>query len=127
MISGTQGASSAVFEQVQKQQALREAEQAEQRAQRLQAESNKARAEADQAENKARGLEVESSQAQSQADSVRRGVAAGDALSQVDTQISELRGQIAEIGTPAPAETPSAGPTVNVEGQTIGTTISVTA
>ena len=128
MISNTSGPTSAAFAQLQRQQAERNAAQAEQRARSLQAETREARAEADQAQERARTLEVETDQATGEAQRARSGVAASRELQGLDTQFSELRGQIAEAFPPAevPA-TPAPRPVVNAQGEVTGTVINVEA
>lgn len=127
MIAGAQGARSAVWGQLQMQQAQRSADQAEQRARALQSQAQAAQQEADQAQSNARELQGSSSQARNDADSARRNVTALQSFGQVNADLSELRTQVAEVlapKTPAPEVSPSF---TNAEGQVTGTRINVTA
>lgn len=126
MISNTAGPTAAAFAQLQRQQAERNAEQAEQRASSLHAETRQAKAEADRAQERARTLEVETDQATEEAGRARSGLAASRALQQVDARIGEVREQI----DPAPvtaqaAEAPAPRPVVNAQGEVTGTVINV--
>lgn len=134
MISSSPGPISAAFAQLQRQQAERNADQAEQRAQALQAQTRQAQSEADRAEERARSLEVDTDQAQGDAARARRGVAASNSLQQLDTQFTELRGQIQTVASAdsaesaaAPTPAPAAPPVVNAQGELTGTVINVTA
>lgn len=129
MISNTSGATSAAFALMQRQQAERNAEQAEQRARSLQAETRQARAEANRAQERARTLEVETDQATEQAGRARSGLVASRSLQQLDKQFGELQSQ---INPPPPTEAPASPspaprPTVNVQGEVTGTVINVSA
>src|SRR5690606_16936348 len=94
MISSTSGAASAAFTQLQRQQAERNVEQAEQRARSLRAEARQANAEANRAQERARSLEVETDQASQEAGRARSGLVASNALQQVGVQVRELRERI---------------------------------
>lgn len=125
MISNNQGVVSGAFAQLQRQQAERAADQAEQRARALQAETQRARSEAEQAQERARSLEVETDQATSEAQRARSGLAAARSLQQVGAQIGRLSEQLApaapaEAAAPAPAR-----PVVNAQGEVTGTVINV--
>lgn len=127
MISSTSGATSAAFAQLQRQQAERNAEQAEQRARSLQAETQQAKSEADRAQERARSLEVETDQATEEAGRARSGLVASNTLRQVDVRVGELREQI----TPAPpaeapaSDVPAPRPVVNAQGEVTGTVINI--
>lgn len=125
MISNNQGIVSGAFAQLQRQQAERAADQAEQRARALQAETQRARSEAEQAQERARSLEVETDQATSEAQRARSGLAAARSLQQVDAQFGQLREQIAQVVAPEPAAAPPARPVVNAQGEVTGTVINV--
>ncbi|MFU8838268.1 MAG: hypothetical protein ACNA75_08210 [Thiohalomonadaceae bacterium] len=130
MISDTRSATAAAFGQLQQQQAQRQVEQAEQRLQQLQAEAAKARQEASQANERARSLEVDSDQARSDVDRARIGASSRDALAQVDSQIGEIREQIAVAQSPEPSvnvPSPAASPVVNMQGEVTGTQVNVVA
>ena len=129
-LSGTQAAGSALWAQVQQQQAQRNADQAEQRARILQQQASDAQGVASRAEEKARTLQVESNSAQSDAGEARRNVVASKSLEVVQAKISDVRGQIKEILQPdtsskSTATTPA--PVVNSFGQETGTLVNVTA
>ncbi|MDX5445535.1 MAG: hypothetical protein LPJ87_05715 [Zoogloeaceae bacterium] len=127
MISNTSGAASVAFSELQRQQAERNADLAEQRARSLQAETRQARAEADQAQERARKLEVETDQASEAAGRARSGLAASRSLQQLDAQLGQLREQIASS---KPAEVPpteAPRPAVNAQGEITGTVINVSA
>lgn len=128
MISGSQAATSALWGQMQQQQAQRAADQAEQRARVLQERAQAAQAEADQAQEGARAIKMESDQASSEAQNARRGLASLESLGQLDQQFGELRANIAAALNPPPSE-PAPAPVsfTNAEGQTTGTLINVTA
>lgn len=130
--SGTQAAGSALWAQIQQQQAQRTADQAEQRARVLQNQAREAQGVASRAQEKARTLQVESNSAQSDAGEARRNVVASKSLETVQTQISDVRGQIKEILQPESSTTttttPAAlAPVVNSFGQETGTLVNVTA
>lgn len=132
MISNTQGITSAAFAQMQRQQAERNAEQAEQRARALQADSRRARQEADRAQERARTLEVETDQATDEAGRARSGLAALRSLQTLDDRFGDLRTQISPTPTPSPTSAPAASPpqdppVFNAQGQLTGTVINVTA
>lgn len=128
MISGTQGSSSAMWGQLQQQQAQRTAEQAEQRARTLQTQAQAAQREADQAQGNARNLKIDSNQARSDADSARRSVAVQRSVGEVNNQLGGLREQIANVlSSPTLVPTASAASFTNAEGQATGTLINVTA
>ena len=127
MISNTSGAASVAFAELQRQQAERNADLAEQRARSLQAETRQARAKADQAQERARKLEVETDQASEAAGRARSGLAANRSLQQLDAQFGQLREQITSS---KPTEAPPASaprPAVNAQGEVTGTVINVSA
>jgi type II secretory pathway pseudopilin PulG len=127
--SGTQAAGSALWAQVQQQQAQRTADQAEQRARVLQQQAREAQGVASRAQEKARTLQVESNSAQSDAGEARRNVVAAKSLETVQTKISDLRGQIKDILQPEASTTTTTAlaPVVNSFGQETGTLVNVTA
>jgi hypothetical protein len=131
MISGTQGSGSAMWGQLQMQQAQRTADQAEQRARALQDSAQAAQREADQAQGNARNLKIDSNQARGEADTARRNVAVQRSASEVSSQFGELREQIATVLS-SPTLQPTASPSsttsfTNAQGQATGTLINVTA
>ena len=127
MISSTSGANSAAFAQLQRQQAERNAEQAEQRALSLQAETRQAKSEADRAQERARSLEVETDQATQDAGRARSGLAASRGLQQIDGQVEQLREQImpAQPASAPASDAPAPRPVVNAQGEVTGTVINV--
>lgn len=88
--SGIQGGGSAIFSQLQMQQAERTADQAEQSARSLRARSDAAQRKADRAQDEARTLKVQSSEAQATADSARRGLASLDASQQTQSRLEDI-------------------------------------
>ena len=115
-----------IWAQVQQQQAQRTADQAEQRAQALQARAREAQTEADRAQEGARSLKVQSEQAQGEAVSARQGLEAMSALGEVEGNLDGLRSQIAKV-LALPAGGEPLVPVVNTSGQQTGTLVSVTA
>lgn len=130
--SATQSGLQSAWQQMQVQQAQRNADQAEQNARALQAQAGEARRSANRAQETARSLEVQSGQAQVDADRAQQGVAAfrseGKALSNLagayDKIVQAMHGTPAQQ-TQAPPQ--SAAPVVNVQGQTTGQLVNVTA
>jgi hypothetical protein len=128
--ASAQAGGSALWAQLQQQQASRNADQAEQRASALRERARVAQSVADQAQESARSLKVESDQAQGQAGEARRGVAQMSSLGKVQTQLSDLREQIGKVlqsdisGTETAA---TLAPVVNAFGQETGTLVNVTA
>ena len=128
-LTSSQGASGALWLQIQQQQAQRNADQAEQRAQALQGQARAAQSEADRAQENARSLRVESNSARSDAGEARRNLSAMKSLEGVQTKLSDVRQQIGKILQPAAAtaDTASPAPVVNALGQETGTLVNVTA
>lgn len=129
-LSGTQAAGSALWAQIQQQQAQRTADQAEQRATVLQQQARDAQGVASRAQENARTLQVESNSAQSDAGEARRNVVASKSLEAVQAKISDVRGQIKEIlqpDTSSTTTTTALAPVVNSFGQETGTLVNVTA
>lgn len=126
--SGAQAAGGALWAQIQQQQAQRTADQAEQRARTLQSQAQAAQSEAGRAQETARALQFESKAAQSDAGEARRSVLALRSQSALQTQLSDVQGQIARVldTTLSAASGVSAG-VVNTSGQQTGTLIDVTA
>lgn len=133
-ISSGLSISSDLWSQLQQRQAQRTADQAEQRAQSLQAQARAAQQEANVAQERARTLGVKSSQAQSEASDARRNLAEMASLGKVQSGLTELRGQIAgAVEALSPSSTSSnassgkTAPVVNAYGQETGTRVNVTA
>jgi len=127
MISGAQGSTSAALGQLQMQQAQRNAEQAELRAQALQTQARAAQQEAVQAQRNASELQSNSVQARGDADNARRNVSTLQSVGEINTQLGALREQIANVLSPPATEALASAAFTNVEGQTTGTLINVTA
>lgn len=124
--SGIQGGGSAIFSQLQMQQAERSADQAEQNARSLRARSDAAQRKADRAQDEARTLKVQSSEAQATADSARRGLASLDAGRQTQSSLADIYTRVfvpasdpatessgASLVVTAAASTPSTGSLVD--------------
>lgn len=136
MNSTPSATASAVYSQLQRQQAERNADLAEQRARSLQAETRQARSEADRAQERARSLEVDTRQAQADAGRARSNVAASESLRRVDDALGAVREQIATAfppeapasptsATPASTQPADSSPVINSQGQITGTVINV--
>jgi len=126
--SGTQAAGGALWAQIQQQQAQRTADQAEQRARVLQSQAREAQSAASRAQETARTLQVESRGAQNEAGEARRNVAAMSSVGAVQTQLSDLQGQIARVlENTLPSMSNASSGVVNSSGQQTGTLIDVTA
>lgn len=93
----TSAAGSAMWGQLQQQQAQRNAEQAEQRANALRDEALRARSEADAAQDKARTLGQQSEQARQEATDARRDLASFNSLEQTGSRLEQLSGQVLEV------------------------------
>lgn len=128
-LSSSQAGGSALWGQIQQQQAQRNADQAEQRAKALAASARDAQSVADRAQENARSLKVESNQAQGEASQARRGLAGMSSLGEVQAQMSDLREQISTVLKSESTSTTSAtsAPVVNSFGQETGTLVNVTA
>jgi hypothetical protein len=134
-ISGAQSAAQSGLAQLRLQQAKRDAEQAEQVANSLQAQARDAQQRASQAQETARSITIQSDQAQSNAGQARQGLAVIQTVSQMQTQLGSVASQVKvklEAAQPAaPAAivpTPaSAAPVVNTDGQLTGTVVNTTA
>lgn len=125
--AGLQSPGAGLWGQIQQQQAQRNADQAEQQARSLQAKARQAQVVADAAQETARSLKVESSQARVDADSARRGVTALKSLNEVQSGLSELRGQIVQVLERPESSQQQAAPVINTSGQPTGTLVNVTA
>lgn len=127
--ASTAALTSGALAQIQQLQAQRNANQAEQQAQSLRARAQAAQSQADRAQENARSLRLQSSQAQGEASSARRGLAAMKSANDVQTSLGNLRADIkaALVQNVASTEVSTPGTTINAQGQTTGTLISVTA
>lgn len=124
--SGAQSASGGLWAQLQLQQARRNADQAEQQAAALQAQARSAQSVADSAQENARSLQVQSRQAQGDASQARLNLATQNSVGEVQSQLGNLRTQIADVLQSDILST-TAAPVVNTSGQQTGTLVNVTA
>lgn len=142
--SGTQSITQSAWKALQLEQAKQFAGRAAQNARALQSQASAAQGEAMHAQENARTLKMEAGQAQSVAVQADRGVRSAEASSQISPQIVRTVAQAAQATAPAqaaapvqttaavqtpivaPAQTPPQ-PTVNTQGETVGTVINVTA
>lgn len=124
--SGAQAVTQSAWKLLQLEQAKQFAERAAQNARALQSKASDAQSEADRAQENARTLRVDANQAQSVAVQADRGVRSTESSSQIGSQIVMKVTQAAQALEAAPAQTQTP-PTVNTQGETIGTVINVTA
>lgn len=121
---------SAMWQQLQTQQAQRAADQAAQTARTLQAQASEARATAQRAQQSARALEVKANQAQDAASQASQNVRSAQSLGEVQTKLSNVYGNLPQaisqnnqaVGATAPTATTAASSTTAV-----GTVINTTA
>jgi sRNA-binding protein len=125
-VSGTQAATSGAWAQLQLQQARQDANRAEQQAAALQARAASAQTVADRAQENARSLQVQSRQAQGDAAQARLNLASRDAVGEVQSQLSNLRTQIADV-LQSDTLSSTLAPVINSSGQETGTLVNVTA
>lgn len=128
--AGFQAITQAAFQQMKVQQARQNADRAEQLARDLAAKANQAQEDADRAQNNARDLTVRSGQAQTAAGKARQGLAVAQSVTQMQSGLYATATQVSERIPQAPADgdaVSTAVPVVNSSGQTIGTTVNVTA
>ena len=136
-IASTTSLSSGFLAQIQKQQAQRNADQAQQQARTLKAQAQSAQAVADRAQENARELRLEAGSAQNNAADARKNLAALDSLGEVQNQLTDLRDQIGSVLktgalsgiTSTDTESPpiASSAVVNAFGQQTGTMVNVTA
>ena len=128
-LSSTQSGSGVAVQQIQQQQAQRNADQAEQTARSLRVAAQSAQSAANRAQENARTIKVESGQADSRSNQARQGLVAMKSIAQVQSGFDTLRQQISSVlnsdfTDAAPLQT---APVINTSGQETGTLISVTA
>lgn len=127
--SGAQAVTQAAWKSLQLEQAKQFAERAATNARMLQARASAAQSEADRAQASARSLNVKASQAQDVAIQADRDVRSSESYGRIGTDVMTRVTQAAE--RPAAGEAASsvqaAAPTVNTQGEAIGTVINVTA
>lgn len=116
------------LQQMQLQQALRNADQAEQNARSLRNQADSAQRAATRAQEGARALDIEAGQAQDRAGQARQGVAAQAAYSRSNSQLGEMYSSVVEKfqAVVAPVDV-STTAMVSVQGQVTGGSIDVTA
>ena len=128
-VSSISSAAQYGMQQIMVQQAKRNADQAEQTAQSLQAQANDAQQVAERAQEHARSLAIQSDQAQQRAGQARQGLAALSAEQQSNARlvnaINRTAGNQPIAAATASSTTPS--PVVNSQGQVTGKTINTTA
>lgn len=129
--SGVQDAGAGLWAQLQQQQAQRAADQAQAKAQSLQAQASEAETTAQRAQENARSLQTRSSQANSDARNAAMGLAELASSSTVQGGLKELHQQLTSLlqdsTSSAAAQAASVQPVLNSAGQTTGTVISVVA
>lgn len=124
--SGTQAVTQSAWQQLQQEQSRQIAERAAQNAIALQSKASDAQNEANRAQERAQTLRVEADQAQSLAADADLSVRITESSSQIGTQIVRKVTQAAQAQETAPVQALPT-PTVNTQGETIGTVINVTA
>ena len=123
----TSAAGSALFGQLQQQQAQRTADQAEARARALQAQARQAQGVADRAALDADTLKSRSRQARSQADDAQRNLNALDALNQTQAGLTRLQSEVRSVVATLEQPLAAVAPVVNLYGEETGTQVNVTA
>jgi len=127
-ISGTRSATQSAWELLQQEQARQFAERAAQNARALQSRASDAQGEANRAQQYALTLKVKAGQAQSIAVQADRSVRAAESSAQIGPQVIDKVTQATQhAAQTVPAEATPQQPTVNTQGETIGTLINVTA
>lgn len=122
--SGTQAVAQSAWKLLQLEQAKQFAERAAQNARALQSKASDAQSQAERAQENARTLRVEANQAQGIAVQADRSVRSTESASQIGPQIVREVTQAVQAKEAAPIQTQ---PTVNTQGETVGTVINVTA
>jgi hypothetical protein len=117
------------MQQVQQQQAQRNADQAAQTARSLQSQARAAQSVASRAQENARSISVEAEQAGSRSAQAQQGLASFKSLTQLQSGFDDLRQQISSVlSTDSAATTPvQPAAVINTSGQETGTLINVTA
>lgn len=120
------------FQQLQVQEARRNAERAEAVAQSLSAKAADAQRSADRAQENARSLTVQADEARSVAGQARQGIAAMKSADAMRASLYSTAGQVSErIGVDVPEQVASsvepAAPVLNTSGQVTGVVVNTTA
>lgn len=128
-LSSAQSVSGIVWQEVQRQQAQRNADQAEQAARSLRADAQAAQSVADRAQENARSISAESGQADSRSAQARQGLAAMKSIGEVQSGFANLRQQISSVLSSDYVTPVSIQPAavINTSGQETGTVINVMA
>ena len=128
-LSSSQAGGSALWGQIQQQQAQRNADRAEQAARSLQAQARTAQSAANRAQENARSISAEANQADSRANQAQQGLASLRSIGEVQSGFDNLRQQISSVLSKdfAVSEPVQIAPVINTSGQQTGTLISVTA
>ena len=128
-LSSGQSISGVAWQQVQQQQAQRNADQAEQAARSLQAQARAAQSVAYRAQENARSVSAEASQADSRANQAQQGLVAMKSIGDIQSGFDDLRQQISTVLSKdfTTSEVAQPVPVTNTSGQQTGTLISVTA
>lgn len=121
-MASVSSASANLWSQLQQQQAMRNAERAEQNARSLRSQAQAADSAAERAKQSAEVLKGKSTQAEGDARLARSSLVALGSLSTVQAQLSDLRSQIADVLAAEPlASVP------NIYGEQTGSLLNVTA
>ena len=128
-LSATSSVSQSGFQQLQLQQARRNADQAEQSARSLRSQADSAQRVASRAQEGARLLSVEAGQAQDRAGQARQGVVSQESLARTSAQIGEIHSRVAEkfLDDETPQVVSAAPVVVNTQGQVTDGNVNVTA
>lgn len=121
---GSQTAAQAGLQQLKVQQALQNAERAEQLARSLRSQANEAQRTADRAQEEARVLYVRSDQAQSAAGQARQGVAMMKSAGEMQTR---LAGTVEQASARQERAVSPPAPVLNSSGQVTGIIVNTTA
>lgn len=130
--SGTQSITQSAWKALQLEQAKQFAERAAQNARALQSQASAAQSEAGRAQQNALTIKIEADQAQNVAVQADRGVRSAQASNQIGPEVVRTVAQAAQItavaqtAAPTPVKT-APQPSVNTQGETVGTVINVTA
>jgi hypothetical protein len=127
-LSASSSVSQSGLQQMRLQQAVRNADQAEQNARSLRNQADSAQRVAAQAQEGARAISIQAGQAQDRAGQARQSVAAQESYAITSTQLGEIYTGVAEklqvVDTPVAVAAPTV---VNAQGQVTGGNVNVTA
>lgn len=128
--SGAQAVTQSAWKSLQLEQAKQFAERAALSARTLQARASAAQGEADRAQASAQSLSVKADQAQGIAIQADRNVRSSESYGRIGAEVMTRVTQAAERQVSVEATVsvqPQTAPTVNTQGETVGTVINVTA